>query len=295
MHGCWTISRFKLPTLGWSGAQLALGQVASPGRHTMKIWWRVSTCHRPLLLLSKPEPVEDIRRSSPNRFSALLGSVLSLFSCLGDLGCGWYHLFQSLLHFDFLILQLVVHLLAGLRRRKKQGKARAHSKRCIRCVCQAISIASPGWAHCYRAWVGWCRQTWSALKSLRKGHSAFIGGWFAPWSQEEILETPVGHESKFSCLRGHAGNIRMKCVIRRWQNKEGRGFPDFSFWLSRQVNQSNKWRNLSEHYCPRWKCCDMTMPMAIVECEDGMPPGVETMKHGSGFPKNMFKMPLKKE
>lgn len=186
MHGCWTISRFKLPTLGWSGAQLALGQVASPGRHTMKIWWRVSTCHRPLLLLSKPEPVEDIRRSSPNRFSALLGSVLSLFSCLGDLGCGWYHLFQSLLHFDFLILQLVVHLLAGLRRRKKQGKAQAHSKLCIRCACQAISIAGPGWAHCYRAWVGWCRQTWSALKSLRKGHSAFIGGWFAPWSQEEL-------------------------------------------------------------------------------------------------------------
>ena len=26
-----------------------------------------------------------------------------------------------------------------------------------------------------------------------------------------------------------------------------------------------------------------------------MPPGVETMKHGSGFPMNMFKMPLKKE
>lgn len=149
-------------------------------RHLVDIRWKyddayplVSTCNRPLLL-SKPEPVEDIRRSSPNRFSALLASVLSLFSCLGDLGCGWYHLFQSLLHFDFLILQLVVHLLAGLRRRKKQGKARAHSKLCIRCGCQqAISIASgPGWAHCYRAWVGWCRQTWSALKSLRKGHSS---------------------------------------------------------------------------------------------------------------------------
>ncbi len=138
----------------------------------------VSRCNHPLLLLSKPEPVEDIRRSSRNRFSALFGSVLSLFSCLGDLGCGWYHLFQSLLHFDFLILQLAVHLLAGLRRREKQGKrrkikeARAHSKGCIRSACQAISIAGgPGWAHCYRASVGWCRQTWSALKSLRKGHS----------------------------------------------------------------------------------------------------------------------------
>ena len=161
-YGCWTISRFKLrvfpPALGWSGAQLALGQVASPGRLGRRITENMMT------------------------FSALFGSVLSLFSYLGDLGCGWYHLFQSLLHFDFLILQLAVHLLAGLRNKasakisKKHvhiPKAHAHSKGCMRSACQAIAIAGgPGWAHCYRASVGWCRQTWSALKSLRKGHSS---------------------------------------------------------------------------------------------------------------------------